>query len=306
MVSRRGFVFVAVTALGTAVAGGVQQAAPPQAYRTAVDFVHLPVVVLDRSGRPIGGLVASDFEIREGGEARTVVTFAEGPPGEAVPLHLGLMLDKSESMELDRDLSAAAAVRFVEAMSEARDVTFVEFGADVRMGRYEPASYLQLFSRIRETALAHQTALYDALGRYVETATARPGQHILLVHTDGGDSGRGLNASDVRDLLRLGNVIVYVVGYLDNQGPNERVRQRAVLTQLARETGGEAFFASNSKDVDRIYADIRAEIAARYTLGYVPAAPDRDARFRRVEVRLRHARSDGARVRSRSGYIPRP
>jgi hypothetical protein len=80
---------------------------------------------------------------------QTIVAFAEGAPGEAVPLHLGLMLDASGSMEKDIREAANGAIQFVTALEEAADVTFVDFDSSIRLGRFEPASYERLFERIR-------------------------------------------------------------------------------------------------------------------------------------------------------------
>lgn len=287
-----------------------------QTFQARSAFVHLPVVVTDRQGAPIAGLQAGDFEILDGGVSQPIVSFAAGggegtrtpAPLEGardvpvVPLHLGVMLDKSQSMDLDAKAAATAVIDFVEAMPEAADVTLVEFDSSVRMSRYEPASYVRLFERIREPLPGETTALFDALGRYVQASWERTGQHVLVVYTDGGDSGRGLNAADVQALLRRGNVLVYTIVYLENQSPGDRVRSRAVLTQLPRETGGEAFFPSSGRDIAAIYERIRAEMAARYTLGYVMPSDATSGQFRRVTVRLRGS-ADGRRVRTRSGYV---
>lgn len=302
-----GLVVLTTVAAGPPAAGAQ---AGPQTFQAAVSLVHLPVVVTTREGVAVRGLKAADFEIIDGGEAREIVSFAggiadavEAVPASKVPLHLGLMLDKSESMQLDAKIAADAVIRFVEDTPDAEDVTFVAFDSTVRVSRFSPDSYLQLFTRIRERTTGTQTALYNAIGRYVATTHERRGQHVLLVYTDGGDSGRGINATNVRDLLREGNVLVYGIVYLENQSPSERARQRAVMTQLTRETGGDAHFPSSARDITEIYERIRDEIASRYTIGYAVPAEAADGRFRRVTVRLRGGERQDLRVRTRSGYV---
>lgn len=278
-----------------------------QTFQARVDVVHLPVVVTERNGTIVTGLTAEDFEVIDEGQPQAIQSFAEGPPGASMPLYLGAMLDKSESMELNAKSAADALVNFVEAMPEATDVTLVEFDSSVRVSRYSPNSYERLFERVRDRKPGRETALYDAMGRYVEIAGDRQGLHVLLVYTDGGDSGRGLNATELQARLQQGNVLVYGIVYLENEPvASERARQRYISTELVRATGGEAFFPSSPADVDRIYERIRAEMAARYTLGYAMPADATGGQFRRVTVRLRDSR-DGRRVRTRSGYtVPAP
>lgn len=271
-------------------------------FRGTVDLVRLPVIVLSKDGSPVRGLRADDFEVLDGGRAQSIAYFTEGRPGPDVPLHLGVMLDRSESMELDLKAASEAAIKFIDALDEAEDVTLVEFEQTVQISRFSPSSYAQLFSRIRNGRLGPLTALHDAIGRYVETTRGRKGQHVLLLYTDGGDSARGMTAADVQTLLRMGDVMVYVMGYVDNLSSSERLHVQSTLTRLARETGGEAFFPSSSRDVAATYARIRAEIDARYTLGYIASDDRHDGRFRKVDVRLRRA-GPGVRVRTRSGYI---
>jgi VWFA-related protein len=115
-----------------------------------------------------------------------------------------------------------------------------------------------------------------------------------------------LSIGDVRDRLRLGEVVLYVVGFLDQQRGARRLQQQAVLTQLARETGGDAFFPSAGQRLTPFYERIQLEIAGRYLLGFLPTVGARKEEFRRVEVRLTDPARRGLRVRSRSGYVALP
>src|SRR5262245_12322639 len=139
-----------------------------QQFRGSVDLVRLPVIVTAKDGNLVRGLTAEDFDVLEEGKAQKIAYFAEGAPGEVLPLHLGLALDTSESMGGDLREAAGAAIQFVEALEEAVDVTFLDFDSTVRMGRFSPSSYPMLFERIRERKAGGMTALYDALGAYLE------------------------------------------------------------------------------------------------------------------------------------------
>jgi VWFA-related protein len=288
---------VAVMALAVATVSAEQQ------FRSRTDLVQLPVIVTDKDGRVVDGLTADDFEVLEDGRPQEITAFTAGAPGQRLPLRLGLILDTSESMESDLRTAADNAVRFVTEVDEATDVTFVDFSTSVNLGRFQPPSYPQLFARIRSGEAGGGTSLYDALGVYVQRSLGRSGQHIVLLHTDGGDSTSSMTFGRLQTLLRLGNVIVYVVGYMEHQFSNDRLPQQMRVTQIARETGGEAFFPTTRADLDDVYDRILAEIGARYTIGYEPAGRAFDGSYREVTVRLRRDDLPDVRVRTRSGYV---
>ena len=298
MVDVRAVVSVLIAVLSVVVTAGAQQ------FRTTVDVVRLPVVVADRHGLPVRGLLAADFEVLEDGKPQKISYFTEGVGGDQVALRLGLLLDTSDSMGGDLKQAADAAVRFVRAMEEAEDTTLVDFDTTVRIGRFEPPSYPTLFERIRSREAKGFTALYDALGLYLDAAMSRDGHHVLVLYTDGGDSRSRMTITTLQSLLRMSNVVVYALGYMENQTSSMRLTQQSQLTQIARETGGEAFFPTSSADVNRFYTRIREELLFRYTLGYIPATPVTDDKFRKVEVRLVRSEIKNIKVRTRSGYIP--
>src|SRR3990170_5322595 len=116
-----------VVVMGLAATLGAGQ----KTFRTATDAVLLPVTVLGRGNALVRGLTQADFEVFEDGKRQTLTFFSEGDAGAAVPLHLGLLLDTSGSMEKELATAATAAIRFVNALDEAVDVTFVDFATEV-------------------------------------------------------------------------------------------------------------------------------------------------------------------------------
>ena len=272
-------------------------------FRSHVDLVNFGVVVTDKQGTPITGLTPDDFEIKEEGKPQTIKFFAAGDPENAPPLHIGFLLDASGSMEEDIRDVRTAAIKFLNKMDRAEDITLVDFDTEVRMARYEQSSYGQLIERIRGRKADGYTALYDALGVYIGGTAEQDGQKILIMYTDGGDTRSTLTLNDVLDLLKAADVTVYVVGYLEHQRSSSRMQMQMELTQFAQTTGGLALFPTSVKEVEKMYDRIEREVAARYSLGYTSTDTRTNGVWRSVDIRLKRPDLKGVRLRTRQGYF---
>jgi VWFA-related protein len=159
-----------------------------------------------------------------------------------------------------------------------------------------------LIERIRRQKTDGNTALYDAIGMYVDGAAGQSGRKIMLLYTDGGDTRSALRFSELLDLLKASDATVYVIGQLEHQSQGSKAAQRPILQQIADATGGQAFFPQSVKSLDGIYDKVIAEIRAQYTLGYLSTNDKLDGGWRKVEIKI--VRKDGGdlRVRLRKGY----
>jgi Ca-activated chloride channel homolog len=292
-----------VLLLATALTIAAQQPTPLPTFRAAVDLVHFGITVVDKQGKPVTGLTADDFQVIENGKKQTVKYFAAGQPEAAPPLHLGLLLDTSGSMAEDIKDARTASVKFVNALDTAADVTFVDFDAEVRVARFNPANYERLVERIRGRKADGWTALYDAIGVYLNGAQNQEGQKVLVLYTDGGDTTSVLTFRDMLDLLKASDVTVYAIGYMEHQGSSSRMQQRSELERAAVLTGGQAYFPSQAKDLDGVFEKIQQELAARYSLGYLSSDARTDGAWRGVEIKLLRPELKGVRLRTRSGYF---
>jgi VWFA-related protein len=294
---RRAVVFLVIFFALAAVAVRAQQV-----FRSSVDLVHFGVVVTDKHGAPVLGLKAEDFQILEEGTPQTLRFFAGGEPVSAPPLHLGFMIDNSGSMVKDIADVRTAAIKFLNTVEHVIDVTLTDFDTEVRVARFGPDDFPRLIERIRSRKPEGYTALYDALGVYLNGAAALTGDKILVLYTDGGDTRSAISQTELLDLLKISDVTVYSIGYLQHQGSGRRDQQQ-ILTRFASATGGQAFFPTSVKELDRMYEKILGEISARYSVGYVSSNPAMDGRWRGVKIRLTN-RPDlkDVKIRTRAGY----
>jgi Ca-activated chloride channel family protein len=275
-------------------------AAPQPTFRAGVDLVTFGVTAVDRKGNLITDLTVDDFQIIEEGRPQTVRYFTRGgADGEGPEMHLGLMLDTSASMEQDLRLARSAAIKFLNLLPEAQDITLVDFDTEVRVTRYPQRDFARLVERIRMRKSDGWTALYDALGVYLDGASTQDGRTLLVMYTDGADSRSKLRFDELMTLLRASQATVYAVGLVENTG-RMRGEVSVRLQQIVDATGGQAFFPTSLKDLDVSYEKVLAEIKAQYQLGYTSTNTAQDGLWRKVEIKVK--RPD-VKVRTRKGYF---
>jgi Ca-activated chloride channel family protein len=274
-------------------------------FRGGVDLVNMGVTVTDKKGTLITDLTVDDFEIREDGRLQTISYFSKGEDSTigSPELHIGVLLDVSGSMAEDIGFTRTAAIRFLNALLDAVDITLVDFDTEVRVARYGQRDFARLVERIRQQKLGVYTALYDAIGVYLDGADGQEGRKIMVLYTDGGDTRSSLRFNELVDLLKASDVTVYAIGVLEHQTGSARNEQRMILQRIADTTGGQAYFPTSVKEVDRIYEQVVAGIRAQYAIGYVSANEAADGAWRKVDIKVTRPDAKDLKIRSRKGYF---
>lgn len=291
-------VLAAVMVPGTCWSQGQAQV-PGTVFRSGIDLTTFAATVTDKKGNLVTDLTKDDFELIEDGKKQSVQYFAHGDGDAAPPMHLGLMVDASGSMQADMKMAQGAAIKFLNMLPAAHDITLVDFDTQVRIARYPQRDVARLIERIRQRKPDGWTALYDALGTYLDGADTLDGRTVMVMYTDGGDTRSALSFTETLTLLKASHVTVYAIGLVENTG-SARAQLQMTLRQLAEATGGQAFFPVAMKEVEHAYDKVLAEINGQFHLGYQSTNTVKDGAWRRVEIRV--TRRD-VRVRSRTGYF---
>ena len=298
---------VRVLLVGLTLAGFAAPLGAQPVFRSGIDIVHFGVTVLDEQGNLVPDLMADDFEVYEDGDRQTISYFTEGMEADAetMPLHLGLLFDTSVSMEQDAEFAKTAAIKFLNSLTQAVDMTLVEFDDKVRVGRYGQADFPRLVERIRNREPHGWTALYDALGVYLDGAFSQDGRKVLLLYTDGEDTRSRMTFGDTLDLVKASDVMVYAIGFQKHLRASARMVQRMRLRRIVEETGGICFFPDTVDELDEIYGQIKREITGSYSIGYASTDEQTDGTWRHVEIKVNQGRRDlnGVKVRTRKGYF---
>jgi Ca-activated chloride channel family protein len=268
-------------------------------FRAGVDLATFAATITDKKGNIVTDLTRDDFEVLEDGKKQAIEYFANGDGDTSPAMHLGLMVDASGSMQTDMKLAQSAAIKFLNRLPAAEDITLVDFDTQVRITRYPQRDFARLVERIRQRKADGWTALYDALGTYLDGADSQEGRKVMVMYTDGADSRSALSFPETMTLLKAAQVTVYAIGLVENTG-SARIQLQMTLRQIAEATGGQAFFPTAMRDVESAYDKVLAEIKGQYHLGYLSTNTATDGAWRKVEIRVK--RPD-LRIRTRKGYF---
>jgi Ca-activated chloride channel family protein len=293
---------IAATIAVTIVAAPLSFEPQGPTFRGHIDLVNIGVTVAGKKQQLVTDLNANDFAVYEDGKPQQIFAFASGV--ETAPtLHVGVLFDVSTSQQFDLPFTRTAVLRFLTSLQDAVDITFIDFASRVTGARYAQGEFPLLVERIHGLRANGETALYDAIGLYLDGAREQDGRKVMVLYTDGGDTSSRLSLGKMMKLLKASDVTVYAIGSFGNVPLSIHFPQRAQLSIIAEATGGTAFFPLGVKDLDRIYEQVLGEVRAQYTIGYVSTNEKTDGKWRKVEIKVTREDRKGMRVRARKGYF---
>jgi VWFA-related protein len=284
-----------------------------QTFRTGVEGVHVDALVLD-GNRPVAGLRASDFEVRDSG----VVQRIESVAFEDVPLNVIFALDVSESVQGEPlEHLKQAALAGIELLRPTDQAAVLTFDDDVSLRADWTTDRATLSNAISGAKSGGATALYDAAYAALTLRPPQPGRTLALVFSDGEDTASWLAGASTIDIARRNDAVVYAVelGQRREWSPGYRLdfhsgvqfgaeAARMNLTDrflpaLAQDTGGQVLNAARSEQLRERFVRILTEFRTRYLITYSPTGVERTG-WHPLEVTLKNRKG---RVIARRGYL---
>lgn len=261
-----------------------------QRFTASADAVRVDVLVTDR-GQPVTGLSARDFEVRDDGRVQRI----EQVSAEQLPLDVIFVFDTSGSVSGERLAHLAQAVRAAAAgLAPGDRVAVVTFSNRVHL--------LSPFTEDREVvqgtlaglAALGRTTLRDGVFAGLALRDTAEGRALLLLFTDGEDTGSWLTKERVLEAARRSDVVAYAVAVKPPSG-----RYGEFLADLADTTGGRIVSAETDEDLQPTFLRVLSEFRHRYVLTYQPSGVVTPG-WHRLEVRLKGRRGT---IVARRGYF---
>lgn len=270
--------------------------APDYLEEVDVQFVELFVTVVDKAGRPVEGLTRDQFAVTENDVKQTPARFDQVTN---LPIHAGILIDVSASMRDNLPVAQRAALGFFEqAIREQDRASLITFNDHPGLAVRFTNKVDSLAAGLAGLEAMRGTALYDAVIFSLHYFNGITGQRALVVLSDGEDESSRYSLQDALEYARRAGVAIYPIGLeSDKKG---RAGRRA-LNELARETGGRAFFIDSIEKIEAIYAQIQQELRSRYYLAYQSNDISGSQGFRTVQVEMAER---GLTAKTLSGYYP--
>ena len=276
----------------------------PPTFRSALDVVTIHASVRDRQGKLVTGLTPEDFEIRDNGQLRRVLSLRSDRES---PISLAILVDMSGSMRLSGKVEMArrAYDSVLALLRQGQDeVAVFTFDEALHERRGFTRDIGRLANALDDFEPFGQTSLYDATAATARQLADRgAGNKAIVVLTDGADTSSRISAGEVSGLAASIDVPVYVVATVpaseqdvDAQRITPRASDTADLRELAAWTGGKFVFASSLGQTVIAAASLIADLRHQYLLG-IEAADD--PQWRRIDVKVRRPASV---VKARAGY----
>ena len=206
-------VLASLTAAAVTVVGAQTSSQGDDGFRfkSGVELVNVTATVSDDNGHFVSGLTKDDFTIFEDGQQQEITNFSN----EHVPVSLGILLDTSGSMTPEKMSSARSAIdRFIyELLDKNDELFFMQFASVPDLLQGWTFDRRAISRAVGQVSAAGGTAMYDAIARALPIAAdGRNQKKAILVISDGNDTNSRTSVSELRNMIRESEVMVYALG----------------------------------------------------------------------------------------------
>ena len=284
-----------------------------------VDLVNVLCTVHGKNNALIGGLEKGDFHLFEDAKEQEIKYFTRETD---LPLTIGLLVDVSGSQERLIDTEHRAASAFFRSVLRPKDLAFIiSFGKDSELLQDSTSSPALLEDGLKQLRLnvpvggLHPgpvptqqnqagTVLWDAVYLAAnERLKSEAGRKVIVVITDGVDTGSRMTREQAIREAQLADTVVYSIDYSDPAaygggfvfgGGGE-----GDLKKMSDETGGRVFKVDRKNSLDDIFKQIQEEMRSQYAIAYSPTNPKKDGSYRKLDFKMSNK---DYKVQARKGY----
>lgn len=191
-------------------------------------LVSIPVKVVDRGGKFIGGLTKENFKVFEDSIEQQIEHFSN----EQQPFTVALILDMSYSAKFKAEEIQSAALAFIDQLRPSDKVMVVSFDQEVYIHCEPTNDRKTLQSAVLKTKIDYGTSLYEAMDLVMNEKFKKiTGRKAIVIFSDGVDtsSRQSNDLRNLNDALEL-DALIYPIEY-DTFNEVQAMKNKPVIQQ---------------------------------------------------------------------------
>ena len=296
--------------------------------RTDTDVTNLPFTATDKDRRFITTLKAEDLRVLEDGVPQQLFTFQRETDR---PLAIAFLIDVSFSQESTLPAEKAAARTFIEKVIDSHkdQVAIIPFTGLAYLEQPMTRDLLSVYSVLQRIEVAvpaylgagrpltgiptgpglpappeeGTTAIWDAVALTSSNVLANASgvrRRAIILLTDGLNTTGRLSQKQAIEQVLASEAVVYAIGI----GSAKDGLDRGVLRDVAKRTGGRAFFPDKKFDLNAAFAEIEKELRTQYLIAYSSTNKKRDGAYRTISIEITNPelKKEKLEIRHRPGY----
>jgi VWFA-related protein len=271
--------------------------------RLGVNEVNLIFTVTDKHGHYIPDLQQSDFALLDDGRAPARVNSFHQQIN--LPLRVGIVIDASTSIRSRFQFEQQSATEFLLQILKAKSDRAFVMGFDVTptVTQDWTNNIDGLEAGINRLRPGGGTALFDAVYTACrdklldESRGQEPVRKAMVLISDGDDNQSRVYQDEAIKECQRAETIIYAIS--TNWTPS-RGKGDKVLSQMADDTGGQAFFPPSVEEMSASFKGIEEELRSQYALTYTPAEFKYNGAFRPIYLFCHDRRYQ---TRAKKGYF---
>jgi len=305
--------------------------------RTSSELVKVDVSVLDKHGNFVGGLEQNNFRIRDGETDQPIVFFT---PVEA-PAEVLVLVETSPAVYLIHNQHLFAAYALLEGLAADDQVALVTYDREphaILAFTPDKSALVSALGQIQYTLGTTELNFFDSISTVLDWIAPVAGKKGLVILSTGLDASPAERWEALLQKLRREDVVIFPVALggslrqpsekkkrtakkspgsdsheqtptADSENPLSFAKADGALLELAKISGGRAYFPESDKDFAPTYREIAAALRHQYVLGI---EPQHDGRFHLLTVQvvegagqpaLAGAKTAEYKVSAREGYL---
>jgi VWFA-related protein len=268
-----------------------------------VNEVNLIFTVTDRHGHYIPNLKQNDFALLDDKKPPAKVNSFHQQIN--LPLRVGIVIDASTSIRSRFQFEQQSATEFLLQILKAKSDRAFVMGFDVTptVTQDWTNNIDGLETGVNRLHPGGGTALFDAVytacrDKLLDVSRGQePVRKAIVLVSDGDDNQSRVYLDEAIKECQRAETIIYTVStdWNPSGGKGDQV-----LTQMAAETGGQAFFPPSVEEMSTSFHNIEEELRSQYALTYTPADFKENGAFRPIYLFCTDRRYQ---VRTRKGYF---